>query len=1073
MTAVITPDRSTVVVARGPRAAEAELLRLVRELAPRSVDELASPLRIVVPSASLRRHVVARLASVSGRSLAGVKVQTLSMAAQELLERANDHHVAAGELASILVRRRAAADSVLGPALVGLDDGYGIVEAAVRDLLDAGFEPEHAAVVADKLADLEGQVTPDRLARVAGVVTVAAAVALELDALGARRFEQAPQRAAELLRAGGPAALPSRAVLIHGFADATGVATDFVQAVMAVVGGAVILDRPPDPVRIHRDDAGVVFLERFAGHLGAFARVDAEAEPTSPCLKAFCAPTAEAEARQVAHRIRALLDGGAPPEGIGVVARELEREVTAYRRQFDRLAIPVSGADAALPGGLAWRRARLLSEILRLGIELPAELWLEALDDHGRSADLGLALRTQGVVTLSEVAELTTTLDRRPTTTLPLHDAAGGEARHGRKIESAQVARLAARAAGLAGALSAWPERGSGAEHMAHLERVLDGLGWQQDTTAADPVFGAINRLASELPASFELGRGEILEAARRRLAEVGREVVGGAGGGVQLLSAMEARARTFDHLFLVALNRGRFPRVVQEDPLLPDTVRGHLAAEILPEFPVKARGLDEERYLFAQLVASAQHVVLSWRATEDGSRAAPSPFVQRLLRELKLEAGPCPAPLGALDDDELAPRPAFEHAILAAESDDRSGLIPILAEAVTEGAGRAGVEVIEPGEWASARVDVLDAIDPVRPVVGPGPWAGLVGDTVSRPGSALPAVTGLEDVGRCPWRAFVGRRLGVAEMPDPRLGLPDTRGPLLGSVVHMVLQRVAEEAVGPSRIPLAELVGAVGRDVPWPDPARLEAWTAAATEAVVVRNGLAGTGVAPLLAAQVRPILEVARAMDWPDKPAPNVVAAEVSGEVEVGEGVTVRFRVDRLDRDGDTLVLVDYKSGKPPSSAKKEDTRRQHLLHEVATGRTLQAVAYALGTPPPLLGVGRYLSLRPQIGDAPQEARRTSVRSDDDEMAAAFNHAVAVIVSGLRFGGLPPRVEEAHKPGKTPPACAHCPVVQACLRSDSGYHQRIVSWMAGEGGGQSEVADSASALWWLGVERPDGGGP
>ena len=218
---------------------------------------------------------------------------------------------------------------------------------------------------------------------------------------------------------------------------------------------------------------------------------------------------------------------------------------------------------------------------------------------------------------------------------------------------------------------------------------------------------------------------------------------------------------------------------------------------------------------------------------------------------------------------------------------------------------------------------------------------------------------------------------------------------------------------------------------------------------------------------------LEVARAMDWPDGPAPNVVAAEVSGEVKVGEGVIVRFRADRLDRDGDTLVLVDYKSGKPPSSAKKEDTRRQHLLHEVATGRTLQAVAYALGTPPPLHGVGRYLALRPQIGDAPQEARRSSVSSDDDEMAVAFNHAVAVIVSGLRVGGLPPRVEEAHKPGKTPPACAHCPVVQACLRSDPGYHQRIVSWMAGEGGSRSEVADSARALWWLGVERPDGGGP
>ena len=132
-------------------------------------------------------------------------------------------------------------------------------------------------------------------------------------------------------------------------------------------------------------------------------------------------------------------------------------------------------------------------------------------------------------------------------------------------------------------------------------------------------------------------------------------------------------------------------------------------------------------------------------------------------------------------------------------------------------------------------------------------------------------------------WAAVRGGRssggVWVSEMPDPRLGLPDTRGLLLGSAVHLVLQRVVEEAVGPSRIPLGELVGAVGREVPWPDPARLDAWTRTAAEAVVARNGLGGTGVAPLLAAQVRRVLEVARAMDWPEGSARNVVAAEVSG--------------------------------------------------------------------------------------------------------------------------------------------------------------------------------------------------
>jgi len=529
----------------------------------------------------------------------------------------------------------------------------------------------------------------------------------------------------------------------------------------------------------------------------------------------------------------------------------------------------------------------------------------------------------------------------------------------------------------------------------------------------------------------------------------------------------MEARGRTFDHLFLIALNRGRFPRIVQEDALLPDTVRGHLATEVLPEFPIKARGLDEERYLFAQLVASAEYLTLSWRTTDDGSRVAPSPFVDRLRRELELEPSVCPATLG--EADGLVPRPAFEHAIIAADGYSRESLISVLAETLLESGGRAGIDVSEPMEWAASRIDLLGAIDPLQLSDGPGPWAGLVGDAVDRPGGALPSVTGLEDVARCPWRAFVGRRLGISEMPDPRLGLPDTRGLLLGSVVHEVLQRVVEETVGRTRASLAELGGVDGQTIPWPNERRLNEMVTTAAHIVAVRNGLAAYGVTPLLAAQARPILDVARSVDWSAGMARGVVAAEVNGEATVDGTITVRFRADRVDRDGDGMVLVDYKSGKPLSKAVKTSTRRTHLLAEVARGRTLQAVAYALGTPPPLRGEGRYLALRPDISDAPEEARSATVASDDDEISAAFGHAVDTIVRGWRAGGLTPRVEEAHKPGKVPAACGWCPMAQACLRSDTGYRQRLVRWMDGEEETGSEAERAARDLWWLGVDRSE----
>ena len=102
----------------------------------------------------------------------------------------------------------------------------------------------------------------------------------------------------------------------------------------------------------------------------------------------------------------------------------------------------------------------------------------------------------------------------------------------------------------------------------------------------------------------------------------------------------------------------------------------------------------------------------------------------------------------------------------------------------------------------------------------------------------------------------------------------------------------------------------------------------------------------------------------------------------------------------------------------------------------------------------------------------RYEPVRSDDDEIAAAFGRAVGTIVRGWSAGGLTPRVEEAHKPGKVPPACTWCPVAQACLRSDTGYRQSVVEWMQGEVEPESETERAARDLWWLGVEQPDRGG-
>ena len=220
-------EPTRVVVARGPRAAESELLGMVARLAPRHPRELGPPLRVIVPSASLRRHLLARLVASSGRALAGVVVQTLQQVALEVLERAGEDDGRGAATFELLVRRSAARDPGLREALANLDDGYGAVEAAVRDLLDAGYGLHHQEAVLEKIGELRQRVSPPRRRRARALVLIASEVADRLDELESHRPEQAPQRAAETLRRLGPAALPSRALVIHGFADHGG---DFCRA---------------------------------------------------------------------------------------------------------------------------------------------------------------------------------------------------------------------------------------------------------------------------------------------------------------------------------------------------------------------------------------------------------------------------------------------------------------------------------------------------------------------------------------------------------------------------------------------------------------------------------------------------------------------------------------------------------------------------------------------------------------------------------------------------------------------------------------------------------------------------
>ncbi len=1060
-----------MISTRGARAAEATLLRGLEPLVEAArVDPglLAAPVRVVVPSASLREHVSAALVAHFGTAVAGVAVQTLHVLARSVLEAAGERAPVAELLFPILATRLARREPLLHEALDELWDGYAGVVGDVSDLLDAGFRGEvHAEAVDEALA--EAPLSRPVRERARAVARLAARCERALAHWGRAHRAALLARAAERLREA-PARLPARAVWVHGFADATGVASDLLEALVHACGARVLVDQPPDPADPDAEDAGAAFSARLRERLPVSLSPPPprpEPAPPPPALAVLRAPGLQAEVRGVASRVMRLLSAGTRPESIGVVARRLEPYRLALRRHFGRLSIPFSSPRLLGPPAQTGRRVHALLDVLERGPATVAERWLQALAflDGAARADLRLALHGLGAARLADVAKLDPPTLLCGAEALPLaarrglaqRDEGGLRPRR-RELRRVHLERTVAAARFTCEALPSTDASAGLTTHRARLERLLDrGLGWAADDPAGAAALGGAQEVADALPAALQLEHREWVAALRQVLREVGCDPLGGAGAGVQVLGVMEARGRCFDHLFVLGLNRDVFPRVVQDDPLLPDEARRALLP-LLPDMPVKARGFEEEHHLFAQLLSSSPAVVLSWQSADDEGRArSPSPLLERLRLS---GAAPEAERLASLQGEPTPgePRPAHEALLLEALHGSPSGYAALLPLALAE-QGHADVEPL-----AAARLAVLAEHEPDlrgRPALGP--YFGFVGEGSGVDGARELYATHLETLVRCPWQFLLRRLLGLEPPPDALDSLPRLSPVLVGDVVHRTLEEIARRAGVPVGRGLDEVDPSEARSLPWPEPAPLEAQLQAAARQVLRDHGLGPPGFARLLAEHARPLVQAAATLGWPGPDGPlRALGAELVDAAEVDVGGSARriaFRADRVDRlpDG-RLRLVDYKTGRALSSSVDPSRRVAELRRRVAEGTQLQAPAYAYGADRD----GRFLFLSARGGQPPHAVEAAS---SDAELARAFARTVAAACTALERGALFPRLTDPEGV-RDRRACGWCEVREACLQGDSGARARLVAWI--ERGGADHPAESALRGLW---QRSEGG--
>jgi len=1003
--------------------------------------------------------------------VAGVEVATLRQAALGILARGGVETRTASGLFDLLARRALLPERPLAAWLDELAGGLGPAVASLADLLDAGFRAVHLAPALEALAEFHGEPAARR-----GRALLRAAARLEDAAagIGPLRDPDLLRRAGELLTAGGPDLLSSRAVLVHGFADATGAASDLLEAIVRTLPGRVHLLRPVPG----SEPFGRLFRERLAGLLPSGSVAEPANGEMPPELRTRLDP--REEVRAVGRRILALLSEGVAPERIGVVARRLDPYARFVREEWTELGIPFSSPG---PSPFATETARFLvgfRELLERRERTGVDRWLGLRGPgEGNPLDLRLALHVLGAARIEGVAGLDLArLVPREALRLPLREAApvsqGGEDGDSdagpeadrpadlprREVPRSTLAALQAEARELTALLAGWPERAPARLHAERLRALAGHLDTSPGRRGPDELAAAIEEALADLPPGFELERAELPMLLGRAFSGRSPDPLGGDGGGVQLLDVTAARGLTFERLFLLGLAQGRFPRPIVEDPLLPDPLRRALAP-VLPALAAKRDGHAEEAFLFHSLLAAAPRVELSRpRHDEEGRQLARSPLlvpllVTRAIAEVEEDGDPAAE---ALDS------PVREQTLRAGLDMGRKGWRPFLEALLGELPGRSQAEA---QALAAAHLARLEAVDPAAGPRGPGPSLagplfGAVGPIrdAADPRHRLPPATTLEALSRCPWQLFLRRVLKVEPPVDAAGALPGFGPLLLGQVVHALLEEIARRAGIAVQVPLEEVREAAALPLPSISGRDLERLAVRVAEQVLRDEGLAGWPLARPLAR-----LAIARLAALPQGGTePLLAGVEIGGEARVAGSAGERrvpFRADRVERRDGELRLVDFKAGSAKEFGKEVDTRRRRLLAAIREGRRLQAALYAAAAGP--ASRGAYVFLDPEV-EEPQ--RVIEVAGDDREATEALGAAVDLLSRAWEEGVFPPRLLDPKLEEKPARLCSSCELLDACVQYDSGlrsaFRSRLVELRThpGEGDARERIAHALFEL-------------
>ena len=480
-----------------------------------------------------------------------------------------------------------------------------------------------------------------------------------------------------------------------------------------------------------------------------------------------------------------------------------------------------------------------------------------------------------------------------------------------------------------------------------------------------------------------------------------------GRAGQVLVTTVTDARGLPHRHVFIPGLSEGIFPAALAEDPLYLDTERQALSAAGVPLETAAERASDES--LFLQLAGQARDTLTLSRPTvQDGA-----PWIASHLWRTAAQA------LADADDIVRAHRVPLGAAAGPAEAASLAEAVLAAADGLSAAPPPAPAVAAlynwlcaaQPAAWlriSRARQAELDRLSR-RPH---NHYSGRLRDPQLVAGVAAALGPGhvwsasqFNDLGACGFHFFARRLLRLEALEEPEDALSTAA---LGTINHALLEAVYREIgqrgldIAPQNLDTAlavlraagePLLDGAPRRYHFPADARWQQERSALLRRLeaLVRVDFSDASPARTVSAAPRQpyLLESSFALAG----RAVTISATIDGQPE---RLRVAGFIDRMDRAGDGVIVIDYKTGgtKIPVKEMRAGRNFQMLVYLLAAQQLLAAQSDP-GAPRRVLG-GLFWHIRSRESSG-------EVRLDDADSGAALDEAQAHLeryISAARRG-------------------------------------------------------------------------